>query len=130
MDKPIVLEGICHSYSEQGIGPYYAFWESKHIHPERSREGSQRASASYGIHPPPDVWNFAGLHVLKDGDHLTIFDKRDKRRVVWSGFISLWQNRLGRSRQRGVNHKKWARWFRKEYPAKFTPGPAQTQRPE
>lgn len=105
MKKPVVLEGICHIYSEQGIGPYWAFWESKHIH------------------PPPDVWDFAGLHTLKDGDRLTIFDKRDRRRVVWSGFISLWKNKLGRSRQRDVNHKKWARWFRKEYPAQFTPGP-------
>ncbi len=111
MSKPIVLGGICHIYSEQGIGPLYTFWESKHIH------------------PPPDTWDFAGLHVLKDGDRLTIFDKRDKRRIVWSGFISLWQNRRGRSRQRGVNHKRWSRWFTKEYPAEFTPGPDQTKRP-
>ena len=111
MEKPIVLEGICYSYSEQGIGPYWAFWESKHIH------------------PPPDVWDFAGLHVLKDGDHLTVFDKRNGKKIVWSGFISLWQNRSGRSRQRGINYKKWARWFRKEYPAKLTPDPNQKDRP-
>ena len=111
MEKPIVLEGICYLYSEQGIGPLYTFWESKYIHME------------------PDVWDFAGLHVLENGDHLTILDKRDGRKIVWSGFISLWQNRLGRSRQRGISHKKWARWFSKEYPAKFTPGSNQAKKP-
>lgn len=111
MNKPIVLEGICYSYSEQGIGPYFSFWESKHIH------------------PPPDTWNYAGLHVLKDGDRLTILDKRDNRRVVWSGFISLRKDRRGRIHQRDVPGKKWARWFAKEYPAQFTPGPNQKKGP-
>lgn len=107
MDKPTVLEGICYSYSEQGIGPDYAFWESKHIH------------------PPPDVWDYAGLWALRDGDHLTIFDRRDQTKIVWSGFISLWTDRRGRINQRDVPRKRWARWFAKEYPAKLTPGPNQ-----
>ena len=111
MEKPIVLDGICYSYSEQGIGPYWAFWESKHIH------------------PPPDVWDYAGLHILKDGDHLTIYDKKTGKKVIWSGFISLWTDRIGRIHQRDVPRKKWARWFHKEYPAKFTPGLNQKRKP-
>jgi hypothetical protein len=107
MEKPVVLEGVCHIYSEQGIGPYWSFWESKHIH------------------PAPDHWNFAGLNTLKDGDHLTILNRRDGKTIVWSGFISFWTNRRGKVRQRDVSGKKWTRWFRKEYPAQFTPGPNQ-----
>ena len=102
MKKPIVLEGICSVFSEQGIGPHWIFQESEMV-----------------------FWK------LEDGDHLTIFDKRKGKgkKVVWSGFISLWQNRLGRSRQKGISHKKWTRWFQKKYPAKFTPGPNQPKRP-
>jgi len=57
MEKPVVLEGICYVFSEQGIGPYWTFWESKHIH------------------PPPDTWDDAGSYTLKNGDRLTIFDR-------------------------------------------------------
>lgn len=117
MEKPIVLEGICHFWAEQGLESRWAFQDKKHIIPPTPAW-------------PHERWDYKGLYALEDGDQLTVFDKRDRRRVVWSGFISLWKNRLGRSRQRGVNHKKWARWFSKEYPAQFMPGPNQTKKPD
>lgn len=116
MDKPIVLEGVCYWWSEQGLNPCWAFQESKHIHPPTPEW-------------PHERWDYAGLWALRDGDHLTIFNKKNPAKMVWSGFISLWQNKLNYTRQRGVNHKKWVRWFRKEYPAKFTPGPNQNRHP-
>ena len=111
MKKPLVLEGICYSWNEQGLGHNWAFWESKYIRPE------------------PYVWDYTGLHVLKDGDHLTIFDKKNPKKIRWSGFISFWTNRMGRIHQRDVPRKKWVRWFSKEYPAKLIPGPNQTKKP-
>ena len=116
MEKPIVLEGICHLFNEQGLERvYWVFMDSKYIFP-----------------PSPDWpherFDFKGHWTLKDGDHLIIFDRKTRKKIIWSGFISLWTDRIGRIHQRNVSGKKWIRWFRKEYPSKFTPGPNQTKK--
>ena len=112
MEKPVILEGICYVYSEQGIGPYYSFWESKHILPPTTEW-------------PHERWDDEGLWKLEDGDCLTIFSRQNKEKIVWSGFISLWTDRIGRIHQRDISGKRWTRWFHKKYPAQFTPGPNQ-----
>jgi len=115
VNKPIVLEGICHAYNEQGLERlYWAFQDSKYIFPPSSDW-------------PHERWAHGGLWILKDDDHLTIFDRKTRNKIIWSGFISLWTDRVGRIHQRDVSGKKWTRWFNKEYPAQFTPGPNQTK---
>ncbi|MEK7076443.1 MAG: hypothetical protein AAB941_02175 [Patescibacteria group bacterium] len=116
MEESVILDGICHQFCEQGLeAVYWTFWDSRYIFP-----------------PSPDFpygrFDYKGLWILKDDDFLTIFDKKTGKKIVWSGFISLWTDRIGRIHQRNVSRKKWIRWFRKEYPAKFTPGPNQTKK--
>lgn len=108
MNKAVVLEGICLFFNDQGSGSHWAFQDSRHI-------------SSDGKH------DFNGLWTLKDGDRLQILDR--KKKVLWSGFIAMKQRGEGRPHQRGVAKKEWNRWFRKEYPARFTPGPNQKERP-
>lgn len=115
MEKPIALEGICFSWSEQGIGPHWSFQELKHILPPTTEW-------------PHERWNYDGLWKLENGDHLTIFDKKTSKKVRWSGFISLWTDKIGRVHQRDISRKKWVRWFHKKYPAEFTPGPNQRKK--
>lgn len=116
MEKPVVLEGICHYWQETGVeGGRWAFQDSKHIFP-----------------PTPEMphgrWSYDGLWILKNGDFIVVLSKQNKK-IVWSGFVSLWTDKNGRTRQRGVPREDWSKWFRKEYPAKLTPGPNQTKKP-
>lgn len=76
----------------------------------------------------PTSWSYEGLHVLEDGDHLTIFDKDDPSKVVWDGLIELEQHPLFTEHasgmwihadQRGVDRDTWSLWFFKEHPAKL-----------
>lgn len=71
-------------------------------------------------------WSYEGLHVLKNGDHLTIHSKDNPNQVVWSGNIRLRQYSLFTEHasglwihadQEGVDRETWARWFLEEYPA-------------
>lgn len=114
MDTPIILEGICHQFYEPGLETlYWAFKE----HKWRS------------VYPENVKWEHARLWILTDGDHLTIYKKVNPTQEIWSGFISLWTDRIDRIHQRDVSRRKWTRWFVKNYPAKFTPGPNQKSKP-
>ncbi|HEY4520143.1 MAG TPA: hypothetical protein VJH33_03895 [Candidatus Paceibacterota bacterium] len=77
-----------------------------------------------------DVWSYAGLHILKNGDHLTIFSPDNPTQVVWSGTIHLRQHSLFsedafglwiHADQSGVTRNEWATYFLKEYPAELLP---------
>lgn len=77
-----------------------------------------------------DSWSYKGLHILEDGDLLTIFSPEDPRQVVWSGTISLRWHRLFSEHasglwihadQEGIDRKTWATYFFKEYPAALIP---------
>ncbi|KKW22969.1 MAG: hypothetical protein UY70_C0008G0018 [Candidatus Kaiserbacteria bacterium GW2011_GWB1_52_6] len=74
-------------------------------------------------------WSYDGLHILHNGDELTIFSKDDSS-VVWSGtielttFTSFTEHADGwwiHSDQNGVPRHIWATWFFQEYPAFLTP---------
>lgn len=103
------LRGVCHFHSETGTeGGYWAFQESNHISPD-------------GKH-----WSYDGLHVLKDGDLLTIFSAEDPTLVVWTGVILLQPYRLFTEHvfnfwihadQEGVARETWARYFLDQHPA-------------
>ncbi|MDP2695647.1 MAG: hypothetical protein Q8O87_00105 [bacterium] len=106
-----MLKGICYFHSETGTeGGYWAFQDSRHI----SSEG----------------WSYDGLHILEDGDSLTIFSPDDPSQIVWSGTISLHQYPSSiesvsgfwiHADQRGVDREIWARYFFDEYPAELVP---------
>lgn len=81
---------------------------------------------------------YDGLNCLHLGDHLTIYDKKDRNNIVWHGNIDfeydsnkkpypfnprcsqqtvagMWVHGL----QVGVDTEKWAKWFIEGYPCEF-----------
>lgn len=106
-----MLKGVCYFYSETGTeGGYWAFQDNKYISPQG--------------------WSYKGLHILKNGDQLTIFSPDNPTQVVWSGTISLYQLPLFtedafglwiHADQEGVARKIWSTYFFKEYPAELIP---------
>ncbi len=126
MEKSVVLEGVCHFWSETGTeGGYWAFQNAKYIFASTPEW-------------PHGNWSYDGLWVLQDGDFLTIYEKDDSSRIMWEGEIKLHnytpftESAFGmwiHSDQEGVDRGTWAQWFFEEYPAKFTPGPNQRKNP-
>ncbi len=110
MPKKKTLRGVCYFYVESGTeGGYWAFMENKYI--------SSRKNTYY-----------KRLHVLKDGDQLTIFSTDNPSEMLWSGIISLRQYPPFtesayclwiRADQEGVDRKTWATYFIEEYPAEL-----------
>ncbi len=77
-----------------------------------------------------DYWDYDGLHVLQDGDHLTIYNPKKKDEELWSGVIALQhygvftQDAFGlwiHADQKGINREVWAEYFFGEYSAKLKP---------
>lgn len=107
-------KGVLTFYSETGTeGGYWAFQDEKFIEP---------ASITF----PDGHWLYEGLHVLENGDDLTIYGKDEKEGIIWHGLISLTpfsvfeQDAFGmwiHSDQIGVERETWTRWFMQEYPA-------------
>lgn len=82
---------------------------------------------------PNGTWAIEGLHLLRDGDGLTVFDKEDPEKKLWSGKVSL---RLRKSYTelvvdgmivhafpKNVPVETWKVWFFNEYPAQLMLGP-------
>jgi len=76
----------------------------------------------------PADWSYEGLHVLEDGDELTIHDKDDRSKVVWKGTISLRRHDLFtedasgywiHADQNGIDRRTWSEWFFGGYPAEL-----------
>ena len=109
------LRGVCHLYSETGTeGGYWAFQDERYI----SADGTS--------------WSYMGMHVLKNGDSLKIFQKESPATVVWSGIISLKNLPLFsedasgfwiHADQDGIDREVWARYFLEEYPAELILAP-------
>lgn len=101
------MKGVCYFYFETGTeGAYWAFLDKKQ-----------------------DSF-YDRLHILKDGDHLTIFSKDNPKEVVWSGIISLaphplfTENASGfwiHADQKNIDREVWANYFFKEFPAELIP---------
>ena len=103
-----MLKGRCYFFSETGTeGGYWAFQED-------------------GCDPR----SYDGLHILENGDRLTVFNPRNRKQKIWSGVISLkeyspfaqavfwhWIH----ADQKGIRREKWAQFFFKEYPAELIP---------
>ncbi len=111
MPKKEVLKGVCHFFSETGTeGGYWAFQDNAYITPEG--------------------WSREGLHILEDGDRLTIFSPDNPTQVVWRGIISLRKYPLFtedvfgiwiHADQENIDREVWATYFFKEYPAELVP---------
>lgn len=74
-------------------------------------------------------WRYEGLHILQNGDHLTIYHP-DNNKEVWSGVINLKQHDLFTEHasgwwihadQIGIERNVWAEYFFKEYRARLIP---------
>jgi len=110
VSMPEKIEGQCFFYSETGTeGGYWAFQDRKYID---EKTGG---------------WSYEGLHVLENGDHLTIFDPQSKK-VIWDGVIDLIELGLFtdtafgfwiHNDQKGMEREKWAEFFFKECPGEL-----------
>ncbi len=68
-------------------------------------------------------WDYGGLHILKNGDQLTIFDLVDPLAVVWGGMIKLKQHNLFEQDVHGLYiHADMEGWNREEWAAFFFNG--------
>lgn len=110
------LKGVCYLYAETGTeGSYWAFQESRYILPP---------TAEF----PAGQWPYKGLHILRNGDSLTIYSPDNPSKILWSGIIALREYSLFTEHvfnlwihadQKGVKRETWAKWFLKEYPAEL-----------
>ncbi len=75
-------------------------------------------------------WSYEGLHLLKNGDGLTIYHPQKKDQEVWTGIISLHQHKAFtqaasgmwiHADQKGIEREIWAEYFFKGYPARLVP---------
>ncbi len=76
-----------------------------------------------------DSWDYKGLHILENGDKLTIYHP-DNKKKVWSGAINLREYNLFTKHasglwihadQIGIKRDVWAEYFFKRYPAELIP---------
>ena len=108
--------GVLEFWSETGTeGGFWAFQNEKFI----KNRGTKN-----------EQWSYDGLHVLENGDRLTIYDKNDLSKIVWRGVINLkhlplfTEDAYGywiHDDQIGIARRKWARWFIENYPAILIP---------
>lgn len=78
---------------------------------------------------PTGMWSYEGLHVLKNGDHLRVFDKDDPTKLIWEGDIQLDPVGLFQEHaynfwihadQHGQDREAWAALFLEEHPCEVT----------
>jgi hypothetical protein len=83
-----------------------------------------------------ETWSYDGLHILADGDRLTIYDTSHPEMVIWSGTVRLrpypryTEKALGcwiHADQEGVQREVWARWFFDGNPAKLVSAPKRVE---
>lgn len=105
-------------------------------HPEGEDNGFGNPFCAPNAHDfqlvSPEDWSYEGLHVLKDGDELTVYDKDDPAKVAWSGTIKLRQFDLFTEHasgmwihadQEGMPRDEWAALFFAQCPATLVPSP-------
>lgn len=104
------MKGVLELFSETGTeGGFWAFQDEAFIKDN-------------------DHWDIAGLHILEDGDQLTIFDKDNPEKILWEGVIKLkrfpvfTEHVFGlwiHSDQEGVRREIWGIYFMENYPAEL-----------
>ena len=139
-----VFDGVLFLYSETGTeGGYWAFQDSCYIQKNVPRGYCKKCGfymreqngllikkkSANGKHKEEigDAWDYEGLHILENGDNLTIYHP-DNHKEVWSGIINLKQYTLFTEQasgmwihadQIGIERDVWAEYFLKKYSAKL-----------
>lgn len=112
----------------EGPGEFDQRWT--HIRNETSRQCYDQGHEGWKLIHPQGSWSYEGLHVLNNGDELTVFAKDDPTRVVWSGTIDLHQHDLFtedagglwiHADQIGMDRDTWSQMFFDELPAELSP---------
>lgn len=89
-------------------------------------KGHERWDSPWDQHPK-GLWSYDGLHVLRNGYKLKVFDPTDGH-VVWDGVINLREHELFtetaggmwiHADQEGEDREAWARMFFEEFPAEL-----------
>lgn len=62
-----------------------------------------------------ESWSYDGLHILSDGDMLTVYEESEPSRVVWSGTLSV----TTRSIARDIDEAVFVRWFTEGFRARL-----------
>ena len=110
-EAPQPLEGVCCVHWETGYeGSPWAFQDERFIEPPTEEW-------------PHERWAYEGLHILEDGDLLTIYTKDMSRLVLWEGTISLRGEGDFTGIQEGLHRQRWIYWFLHQYPASLVLGP-------
>lgn len=115
------LEGVLHVFDETGReGGDWAFQDKRFIGPS-------------SVSQPNGSWSMEGLHILEDGDFLSVYDKNDTKKILWRGWIRLEDRptsptaaRTGgwiRTEQMGIARVVWEVYFLEGYPATLEPAP-------
>jgi len=133
-----VLDGVLTFFSETGTeGGLWAFQDSQHMQKNVPKGYCKKCGIYLRDSQPAcldgdheeligDAWSYDGLHILKNGDELTIYDPDDEE--VWSGVINLQQypvftehvnNFWLHADQIGVERDVWAEYFFERYSAKL-----------
>lgn len=72
--------------------------------------------------------DYEGLHILRDGDYLKIYDRENSEEIIWEGEIDLIEfpvfseHVFGlwiHAEQKGIDREEWAEWFFEKYPAEL-----------
>lgn len=97
------------------------------FHSETGTEGGHWAFQDRrGISGDGEKWSYEGLHILRNGDFLSILNPQRLTQEVWSGEITLKKYGVFKESafgfwihadQIGVPRNTWAKWFFDEYPA-------------
>ena len=114
-NEKIEIIGVCEWFCETGLDPVWAIKDNKYI----TRDQTGREQCFY-----------KELHVLEQGDYLTIYHPCDPDEILWEGFISETEplisipgsaNALNHPKNLGISLKKWNKFFFRNYPAILIP---------
>ena len=109
------IRGFCEWFCETGLDPVWGVQDIKYI--TKDLMGQEQ-------------WSYKGLHVLEEGDYLTIYHPADPDEILWEGLISETEPLISKPgsaaalnypKKLGVSLKKWNRFFFRNYPATLIP---------
>ena len=144
------MKGVLTFHTETGTeGGYWAFQDERFIkqnqpfgyckkcgislkyteeHPDKLSEKQKSCEHEEYV---GEMWDYKGLHILHNGDHLKIYSKDKPEEIVWEGTINLkeydpfvedvfgfWMH----SDQIGEKREEWAERFFRDYPAELEIG--------
>jgi hypothetical protein len=99
-----IFRGVCLLFVDQGYeGHPWAFQDAEYMLPPSQDH-------------PDGYWPHEGLHILKDGDELTIFSDESEEQVLWSGTLLFVDDE-----PTGVDREALLHWFREEHHAALLP---------